>query len=155
MMMKPKIVLGGLLLLSLIFLGCLSSETGDDSTEKVKAIIYKSPSCGCCGEYGSFLRSKGFDVEVVNLPDVSDIKQQYGIPAGMQSCHTTIIEGYFVEGHVPMEAIEQLLAERPEIDGIALPGMPSGSPGMSGPQTQPFTVYSVDEGGISEFLVVD
>lgn len=155
-MKKLKILFGLLLLLSLVFVGCTSSDTGtDQNSEKIKATVYKSPSCECCEQYGIYLRSKGFDVTVVNLADTNSIKQQYGIPGNMGSCHTTFIDGYFVEGHIPKEAIDKLLTEKPNIDGIALPDMPSGSPGMPGPQIQPFGIYSIKDGQVSEFMVID
>ena len=83
------------------------------------------------------------------------IKERYGVPRNLESCHTEIIGGYFVEGHMPIEAIEKLLSERPDIRGIALPGMPSGSPGMPGPKTEPWTIYAVNkDGSVGEFMVV-
>lgn len=86
--------------------------------------------------------------------DVAEIKDDLGIPPDMQSCHTLIVEDYFVEGHVPLEAIRKLLEEQPPIDGIALPGMPSGSPGMGGMKAEPFTIYSIVEGRVDEFMTV-
>ena len=85
---------------------------------------------------------------------MSSIKEKYQIPDNMQSCHTTIIEDYFVEGHVPIEAIRKLLATKPDIDGIALPGMPSGSPGMSGIKTEAFKIYALSDGVVSKFLTL-
>ncbi len=119
----------------------------------VKAIVYKSASCGCCEIHANYLKSKGFDVDKKNVQDTSSIKNQYGVPSGLQSCHTTIIGDYFVEGHMPIEAIEKLLSERPDIAGIAMPGMPSGSPGMPGTKYSDFVIYSIDhDGGYSEFM---
>jgi hypothetical protein len=81
-----------------------------------------------------------------------DVKARFGIEPAMQSCHTMEIGGYAVEGHVPLEAIERLLSERPELQGIALPGMPTGSPGMSGPKTEPFEIYGITGAGAELYL---
>ncbi len=85
---------------------------------------------------------------------VGEIKDDLDIPEDMRSCHTVIVEDYFVEGHVPVEAIWKLLEEQPEIDGIALPGMPSGSPGMSGSKDGPWVIYSISDAGIEEFMTL-
>jgi hypothetical protein len=131
-------------------------QTQEDNNSTVsgdkKAIVYKSPTCGCCGNYITYLRSKGFDVEVKNVQDADSIKDKYGIPYEMSSCHTTVIGDYFVEGHVPVEAVDKLLTEKPDIDGIALPGMPAGSPGMPGFKRGEFIIHSLNEGEVSEFM---
>lgn len=98
-----------------------------------RMVVYKSPTCGCCGSWVTYARRNGFQVEVHDVADVSEIKASAGVPADAQSCHTTQIGGYFVEGHVPVEDIRRMLAERPDIRGIAAPGMPAGSPGMETP----------------------
>ncbi len=116
--------------------------------------VYKSTYCGCCGGYISELEGQGFSVDVKIKDDLSSIKEKYNIPLEMQSCHTAVIEGYFIEGHVPIEAVTKLLNEMPDIDGIALPGMPSGSPGMPGQKTESWTVYALKDGSASEFMVV-
>ncbi len=85
---------------------------------------------------------------------MSSIKKKYQIPQNMESCHTGVIEGYFVEGHVPVEAIEELLAEKPDISGIALPGMPPGSPGMPDQKTEAFKIYALSDGTASEFMII-
>jgi len=110
--------------------------------------IYKSLTCGCCGIYGNYFKSKGnSDVEIINIDiDNADaIRDQYGVPVQLRTCHTTIIGDYFVEGHIPLEAIEKLLLEQPDIAGIAMPGMPSGSPGMPGAKLGDFIIYSVNK----------
>lgn len=114
--------------------------------------LYKSPGCGCCVGHAGFLERNGFHVNSISTLDFESIKIQYNIPKEMWSCHTTMIENYFVEGHVPMEAIEKLLEEQPDIDGIALPNMPSGSPGMPGKKNSVWIIYSVRDGNISEFM---
>ena len=94
---------------------------------EVKAVVYKSPTCGCCGLYVDYLRNRGMNVEVVSTSDMDSIKKQYGIPKGKESCHTTVIGDSVVEGHVPIEVIEKFITEKsPALKGIALPAMPSG-----------------------------
>ena len=119
-----------------------------------KAIVYKSPNCGCCVGYAKELKKWGFEVEVISREDMAVVKREYGIPPEKQSCHTVVIEPYFIEGHVPMEAIAKLLQEKPEIDGIGLPRMPSGTPGMPGPKRAPFEIYQVKGGSFAEFMTL-
>ena len=116
--------------------------------------IYKSSSCGCCGIYANYFQRKGnSDTEVVNLENLNALKKQYGVPSQLQSCHTTIIGDYFVEGHIPLEAVEKLLQEKPDIKGIAMPGMPNGSPGMPGAKKGDFIIYAVNHDGSYEEFV--
>lgn len=116
--------------------------------------VYKSSSCGCCGVYGGYFKREGnSDAEILDMEDVDTIRDQYGVPVGLRSCHTTIVGDYFVEGHIPLEAVEKLLAEKPDIAGIAMPGMPSGSPGMPGAKIGDFVIYAVDhDGGYEEWM---
>jgi hypothetical protein len=113
------------------------------ATDATKATLYKNPQCGCCAEYGRYLQESGFDLQVVESPDLSAVKRAHGVPEALEGCHTTLVEGYVVEGHVPVEIIKRLLAEKPAIKGISLPGMPAGSPGMDGEKTAPFTIYEI------------
>jgi len=92
-------------------------------------------------------------VEITYTEDMSSIKRKYQIPQNMEGCHTAVIGDYFVEGHVPIEAIEKLLEEKPDIDGIVLPGMPSGSLGMSGQKIEAFEIYALSNGTASEFSI--
>lgn len=118
---------------------------------KGEMTIYKTGSCGCCGIYSGYFEKKGnSDVKVVNLQSIDALKKEKGIPPALESCHTTIIGDYFVEGHVPLEAIEKLLQEKPDIKGIAMPGMPDGSPGMPGTKKGDFVIYSVNNDGSYE-----
>ncbi len=110
-------------------------------------IVYKSPSCECCGDWAMHLRQNGFDVSVKNMEDIDPVKRQAGVPYEMESCHTAFVSGYAVEGHVPAENISRILAERPKIKGLAVPGMPASAPGMDGPDPEPYTVYSFDADG--------
>jgi hypothetical protein len=113
------------------------------AADPLQATLYKDPQCGCCEGYADHLRQNGFAVEVIPSYDVARISRDAGVPEALQGCHTTMIDGYVVDGHVPADIVLQLLTERPAIAGITLPGMPTGSPGMGGPKTGPFTVYSV------------
>ena len=117
------------------------------------ATVYKAPTCGCCDGYTAFLRKHGVALTVVS-DDAAlyKAKAAYGVPAEAQSCHTVLLAGYVVEGHVPLEALTKLLAERPELDGIALPGMSTGTPGMAGPRFGPLTVVGFKAGRLNPFV---
>jgi hypothetical protein len=110
-----------------------------------QATLYKNPQCGCCEGYADYLRTNGFEVTVKPTHDLSLLHRQHGVPEPLAGCHTTLIDGYVVEGHVPINAVIRLLTEKPAIKGISLPGMPQGSPGMSGEKTEPFTIYEIGE----------
>jgi hypothetical protein len=109
--------------------------------------VYKSPTCGCCQKWVEHLKSSGYKVSVSDVSDVSKVKRELGVPAGASSCHTAFVGGYFIEGHVPQEDIARLLAEHPDVAGLAVPGMPIGSPGMEGPNAQPYETLAVARDG--------
>jgi hypothetical protein len=110
--------------------------------------VYKSPTCGCCGKWVEHMRAAGFNPKVTDLPNVSTVKQSMGVPSHLQSCHTSSIEGYAIEGHVPADVIRQLLKEKPKIVGIAVPGMPIGSPGMEqGSQKDKYDIVAFAKDG--------
>ena len=111
--------------------------------------VYKTPQCGCCNAWVKHLRNNGFEVETMDMPDLSLVKQKYGVKPALQSCHTAVVNGYVVEGHVPADVIVKLLKEQPAITGLAVPGMPSGSPGMEGGVKQPYEVLTFDRAGHS------
>jgi hypothetical protein len=113
--------------------------------------VYKSPTCGCCHEWEAYLRGHGYAIESVPTEDMAAVKARYGLPESTWSCHTATIAGHVIEGHVPVEAIEDLLAGHPVIDAIALPGMPEGSPGMAGVKDGPFEILSITDGEIGVF----
>jgi hypothetical protein len=113
--------------------------------------VYKSPTCTCCHEWEEYLEQSGFSVHSIPTVDMSRIKDQMGVPESAWSCHTAVVDGYVVEGHVPVAAILDLMSGRPDIDGIALPGMPAGSPGMPGAKAGPFEVLALQDGLTSEF----
>lgn len=111
--------------------------------------VYKSPTCGCCTLWVQHLEKAGFKVTAINTPQMNPIKQKFGVPAALGSCHTAEVGGYFVEGHVPAADVKRLLKEKPDVYGIAVPGMPMGSPGMEVPsgETQPYSVTQVNKDG--------
>ena len=115
--------------------------------ETPTAVVYKSPTCGCCTKWIDHLEENGIDVEARDVRDVTPIKQSNGVPPGMSSCHTALVGGYFIEGHVPAEDVKRLLKERPEIAGLTVPGMPIGSPGMEGPRPERYRVFAVGRDG--------
>ena len=112
--------------------------------------VYKTPTCGCCNKWVEHLRNNGFTVRTVNLDRLADVKARHGVPSRVQSCHTGLIDGYVIEGHVPASDIHALLKKRPSVVGLALPGMPIGSPGMEGPNARPYDVVTFDKQGRSE-----
>jgi hypothetical protein len=121
--------------------------------EPVAVEMYKNPQCGCCEQYAKYLRRHGFKVAVTETHEMSTISRQHGVPEKLAGCHTMLIEGYVVEGHVPVGAIRKLISERPRIKGISLPGMPEGSPGMTGEKVAPFEILEITDGEKKVFAV--
>ncbi|MDK1373401.1 MULTISPECIES: DUF411 domain-containing protein [unclassified Sinorhizobium] len=115
--------------------------------QSLDATLYKSPECGCCEGYVAYLRDNGFKVDVKETDELAAISHKAGVPEDMQGCHTTFIDGYVIDGHVPINVVRKLLKEKPAIAGITLPGMPMGSPGMSGTKTEKFVIYTVPKDG--------
>lgn len=113
--------------------------------------LYKSPTCGCCEKYVDYLRENGFTVKAVNKSDMDAIKKRYGM-SHIASCHTTLVGGYVVEGHVPVSAIRKLLKEKPDIIGISAPGMPENSPGMGEMKPGTLTIYAVPKNGAEPYV---
>jgi hypothetical protein len=111
--------------------------------------VFKTPTCGCCSQWVEHMRASGFTVRTTDLNDLTGIKKTRGVPDQVQSCHTAAVNGYVVEGHVPAADVHRLLKEKPAVAGIAVGGMPVGSPGMEVPGTkaQPFNVMSFDKSG--------
>ena len=111
--------------------------------QELSAVLYKNPSCTCCGAYADYLRSNGLKVKVVEHSNMTLIKQQYGVSKDVEGCHSTVIGNYVIEGHVPFLTIKKMLSDKPAIKGISLPGMPAGSPGMGGAKQGPFNILSI------------
>lgn len=133
-----------------------SANTGADSGAALVMIagaasptitVYKTPTCGCCTSWVEHLKQEGFKVVAVDTADVSPIKRALGIGEALASCHTALVDGYVIEGHVPAADIARLLRDRPAIVGLAVPGMPMGSPGMEGPRTERYSVLGFDKAG--------
>lgn len=110
--------------------------------------VYKSPTCGCCSKWVDHMRANGFQMTAHNVDDIAAVKAKHGVPAEAGSCHTSLVGGYVIEGHVPADAVKRLLAERPTVTGIAVPGMPAGSPGMEvAGRRDPYSIVSFDRTG--------
>jgi hypothetical protein len=117
-------------LASAMFLAALRPAFAIPSASRPLAVIHKDPSCGCCGAWAQHLETAGFPVSLIETERLNPFKAQKGVPKDLWSCHTAEIGGYVIEGHVPAGAIDRLIAERPRATGLAVPGMPVGSPGM-------------------------
>jgi len=109
--------------------------------------VYKSPSCGCCSNWVDHMREHGYAVVVNDMEDVQPVKTREGVTDALASCHTATVGGYVVEGHVPADVIKDLLRRNPAVEGIAVPGMPAGSPGMESATPQPYDVIAFDKTG--------
>lgn len=120
--------------------------------------VYKSPTCGCCAKWVEHMEAAGFKVSVEDVSNdvLTGVKIRHGVPLELSSCHTTVVGDYVVEGHVPASVVTRLLEEAPEIKGITVPGMPTGSPGMEGPNPRPYAVVAFDgKGNRTVFEEVD
>lgn len=166
MLLTRRSVTGGLAAAAVIALGGCSRSPGEQqqaakrqpssSPPQLAAMtVYRDPSCGCCQAWAAIARTAGYQVTVIDRTDMPAIKLRYGVPKELESCHTTTVGNYAVEGHVPLELVGKLLVEKPaDVRGIAVPGMPAGSPGMEVPDgtKQPFQVMAFDSAGrISPF----
>ena len=110
---------------------------------ETSATLYKNPNCGFCAEYAKYLERNGFEVETIDTHDLAKMKAEHDVSEKLQGCHTTLIDNYVFEGHVPVESVTQVLEEKPFIKGLSVPGMPLGSPGMSGEKQGPLEVYTL------------
>ena len=140
----------GTAILALVTSACTSADSAARADAEGTAIlVYKNPSCGCCGKWIDHMREHGFEVEVRDVADLREIKATTGVPQELSSCHTAIVDGYVVEGHVPADVILRFLEERPEAAGLAVPGMPAGSPGMEmeGVAPQRYDIVAFDRDG--------
>jgi len=129
------------MLRSLLFVLALALSTVAVGSEAVT--LHKTPSCGCCEDYADYLRDNGFRVEVIPTHDLPGLKAEQGVPEKLGGCHTSLIEGYVFEGHIPVDSIRRVLDERPDITGLSVPGMPTGSPGMGGSFDPPMPVWTI------------
>ena len=132
----------------LISLLLLVVSTYGYSAEVQDITVYRSPSCGCCSGWIKHLQEHQFNVIDIKTNNMNKLKQKYGIPDKLASCHTAIIDGYVIEGHVPATDIKQLLSQKPDIVGLTVPEMPVGTPGMEmGKRKDPFSVLAFDKDG--------
>jgi hypothetical protein len=123
-----------------------SSRLGAQTPTRI--IVYKSPTCGCCGKWVEHMTANGFAAQVNNVDDMNPIKNTHKIAAELQSCHTTLVGGYVIEGHVPASDVKRLLAAKPKgIVGLTIPGMPASAPGMDQLPFVPYTVLTFDAAG--------
>jgi hypothetical protein len=127
----------------LMIAGIAPAHAGDSP----KATLYKDPQCGCCEAYAGYLRRNGFDIIIIPTNDLEAINRKAGVPEELEGCHAMFVDGYVIDGHVPVNVVRRLLSERPNIAGITLPGMPAGSPGMGGAKTESFVVYGLPKDG--------
>lgn len=146
----------------LVVVGCGGTESARTENAQIPAsepspapqlaamTVYRDPSCGCCEAWAGIARNAGYQVQLIDHPDMAAIKRRHGVPDDLLSCHTTVVGGYAVEGHVPLADVQRLLTERPSrVKGIAVPGMPLGSPGMEVPDgtRESFQVMAFDAAG--------
>jgi len=109
--------------------------------------VYKSPTCGCCSEWVEHMKANGFEVRAVDLDDLTEVKQASGVPIPLRTCHTALVGDYVIEGHVPADLVKKMLAEKPNAAGLAVSGMPMGSPGMEGTPKQAYDVLLFQKNG--------
>lgn len=138
-------------LVALAVIGGLLGAPSMASAEEVA--LYKNPQCECCEGYADYLRENGHTVKVQPTHELVAMSRDAGLPEGFQGCHLSVVDGYFVSGHVPINTVNKLLSERPDIKGITLPNMPMGSPGMSGTKTEAFIIYAIGKGAPEVYAV--
>lgn len=146
MLKKRAFILVGVLAV-VAFVGFRAGDWSAASGAPIKVVMYQNPACGCCGEWAKHMEREGFEVEIQKTAELNRIKEREGITAETAACHTAIVDGYVVEGHVPVRDVKRLLLERPDVLGITVPGMPAGSPGMEGPRSDSFDVLTFDKDG--------
>lgn len=127
--------------------GTLSADAGTAPPPLPGVVMYKSALCGCCTKWADHMRTAGFRVIVREVGSLTTIEERYGVPKGATSCHTALVGGYVVVGHVPADLVQRLLTERPAIAGISAPGMPQSAPGMDAPGRAPYDVVAFDREG--------
>ena len=126
----------------------------EPNADRGKVTLYKNPQCDCCEGYAAYLRENGFKVTTVPTNDLTVMGEKYGITDSLQPCHISLISAYVVGGHIPIEAVNRLLSEKPQITGITLPGMPEGTPGMPGKKPDQLTIYEIGKGPPKVYAVV-
>jgi len=152
-----KLAAAGLLVAGALLV--ISFRSSDADIGDPELHVYKTPTCGCCGKWVDHMKEAGFKVRVEDV-DVEElwggVKVRHGVPRELSTCHTTVVGDYVIEGHVPAGVVKRFLEEAPEVKGISVPGMPMGSPGMEGPNPQPYVVIAFDgEGNRTVYEEVD
>ena len=143
---RRHFLLGSAATAGLLVGGC----SGPAAERPLAMIVYRDPSCGCCAQWAALATQAGFQTAVIDRADMAELKERLGVPAELASCHTAIVNDLVIEGHVPFQSVRRLLQERPPgVRGIAVPGMPAGSPGMEVPDgtREPFRIFSFDAAG--------
>ncbi|MBA1349379.1 MULTISPECIES: DUF411 domain-containing protein [Rhizobium] len=128
---------------------------GTRAAAPAKMTVYKDPNCGCCHEWSKAMAAAGFSLDARDTDDLAAVKARLGVPADMQGCHTAVVEEYYVEGHVPLDAVQRLLQERPPVRGLAVPGMPSGSLGMGDDPQASYDVYAIPSGTGAPYVFLE
>ena len=151
-MKRMRLILGVAITVACLFMFASGTTSAADPQPTIQ--VYKTPTCGCCTKWIDSLRAAGFKVEATDMPDLTTLKAMNGVPNGLSSCHTAIVSGYVVEGHVPAADLKRLLKEKPAVAGLTVPGMPLGSPGMehSDPtRHEAYDVLAFGPDGVSVF----
>ena len=150
MMHRNKLIAAGLLLAGVLVVLVVAAPQDRAARAEVadgQVVVYKTATCGCCSKWVDHMRDAGFEVRAENVRDMTEVKRREGVPLDLASCHTTLIGDYVFEGHIPPRVIKDFLAEEPELAGLAVPGMPIGSPGMEGPNPVAYDVIAFDAEG--------
>lgn len=145
---RSLLVVAAVVLAAVVSGSLLATAPPAASQELPEVTVYKDPNCGCCSLWVEHMERAGFTVTATNTTDMPALRARHGVPSHVQSCHTAIVDGFVVEGHVPADDVKRLLTSRPQVKGIAVPGMPLGSPGMDqGPVRHAYSVVTFDEAG--------
>lgn len=126
----------------------------EPAADRGQVTLYKNPQCDCCEGYAAYLRHNGFKVTAIPTNDLTVMGEKYGISDNLQPCHISLIGGYVVGGHIPIEVVNRLLSEKPQITGITLPGMPEGTPGMPGKRPGPLEIYEIGKGAPKVYATI-
>jgi hypothetical protein len=143
---RKSFALGGALFALVLTTGA-ATPSDTPTLGKTMITVYKDPSCGCCKNWIDHLIKHGYGVDAKDTPAMAEVKRTLGVPDALTACHTAVVNGYLIEGHVPAADIARLLKQKPKVAGLAVPGMPAGSPGMEGPTRQHYQVLSFDKNG--------
>jgi hypothetical protein len=130
------------------------SLNAEPAADRGQVTLYKNPQCDCCEGYAAYLRHNGFKVTAIPTNDLTVMGEKYGISDNLQPCHISLIGGYVVGGHIPIEVVNRLLSEKPQITGITLPGMPEGTPGMPGKKPGPLEISEIGKGAPKVYATI-